>query len=96
MADLAWFVYDRLTRIIYGVGDTPGAARADAETWVPTGDRTLLARVREMPCSRCTRALADAVNAYSGEVRWRWASTARVIADVDDRDRVGGLPRHLA
>lgn len=58
---------------IYGVGDTPNGARADARQWVDAD--------APLTVTRCTDTLARRVRAAGGDVAW--TVDAFGVADVE-------------
>ncbi len=73
-----YLTYDTSDGVIWGCGQTPESALADAKDWHDRngdGDESLAEFAGRLATEPATRELAETVISYGGRVAWTWGST---------------------
>ncbi len=73
---MQYLAYDTSNKVIWGWGETPESALADARDWNDrNGDESWAELVGRLETDPATRELVETVKAYGGQVAWAWGGT---------------------
>lgn len=73
-----YLAYDTSDKVIWGWGDTPASAMADAQDWYRRNgddDEPWAELVRRLDTDLATRELVETVKVCGGQVAWTWSGT---------------------